>query len=90
MNIIISHPDISARAKTALTEAATISDMSLLVDNGLNFANNDFLLLNGYNNTVSEIVQINGTPTATTITLDAAVDTQFAHEIGRASCRERV
>lgn len=80
----ITHPDISNFPITALTEAATVADTSLLVENGLKFSVDNYLILNGYGSSKSEIVKVHAAtvPTATTITLAAANDTDFAHAIG--------
>lgn len=81
--IRIEHPDIAGLRKTALTEAATASDTTLVVENIGGFSANDFLLLEGYGNSKSEIAQIaNSAPSGSTITLVASNDTDYAHPIG--------
>jgi hypothetical protein len=81
--IRVEHPSLDGYAKTALTEAATASDTSLIVENIVGFSANEYLLLSGYGSSKSEIVRIDSAaPSGTTITLNSSNSTTHAHPVG--------
>lgn len=67
--IQITQPDLTKLPKTALVNDEPALETSLAVENGLSFSNNDYVLISGYGTSDSEIAQVSGAGTATTVTL---------------------
>jgi len=78
--ITSSPPDLYKLQTTALSADEASSQLVLSVENGLSFANNDLVVINGYGNSNSEIRQVSGAPTAGTITVSSVLS--FNHTMG--------
>lgn len=72
-------PNIDDNQRTYL-DADSLAGASSLSANGINFSNLQYIVIGNPGNIKTEIVQITGSPTASTITLVAG--TQFAHNRG--------
>lgn len=72
-------PDLQDNPKSFLDGDANSGDTSLTA-NGLDFSNNQYLVLGVPGQLKTEIVQVSGSPTSTSITLVAAL--KFSHQRG--------
>lgn len=78
--IFISPPDLNENEVTFISTDAASGVTSLTVEDGLKFANAEYLVVGNIGAEKTEIVKISGTPSATSISLTAATD--FAHNRG--------
>jgi len=79
VEIFISHPDLETESTFIVTDAnAGVS--SFTVDNGLKFADTEYLVVGRFGYEKAEIVKVSGTPTATTLSTIAA--TKHPHNRG--------
>lgn len=72
--IRVDHPTLEGYAKTALTGTASAGATTLTVENISGFSSSDYILIDGYESSKSEIVQLSGAPSGTTLTLSAALN----------------
>lgn len=79
VEVFISPPDLETES-TFLSTDASASDSTLTIDNGLKFAANEYLVLGRFGAERAEIVQITGTPSATSMNLVSAIN--HAHNRG--------
>ncbi len=79
IELFFTFPDIQANEKTYL-DADSVTGATSFSANGVNFAANQYIVIGQPGNEKTEIVQINGTPTSTSINLISA--TNFAHNRG--------
>lgn len=84
MGVILRAPNtdhlIRGKAKTYISTSAASASGTLTVESIATFADNDFLIIGNLGEERTEIVQINGTPSGTTLTLQA--NTVHRHEKG--------
>lgn len=76
--ITVLHPNINPTDATLLTADVEAGSPSFSVANGLNFGNNNYLVLGTLTTSRSELVLTSGSPTATTVNLAGV--TSFSHE----------
>ena len=79
VEVFISHPDLQTE-ETFIATDVSASASSLTVDNGLKFANGEYILIGRFGYEKSEIQRINGTPSATSISLVST--TNHSHNRG--------
>lgn len=79
VGLFFAFPDLSSYPKSYLEADSAVSATSLTA-NGLDFSANGYLIIGQPGDAKTEIAQINGTPTATTITLVS--NANFAHNRG--------
>lgn len=78
VELFISHPDLETNETFLATDVAA-SVSTLTVDNGLKFANGDYIVLGRFGYEKAEIVRISGTPSATSMSVST---TSHAHNRG--------
>lgn len=79
VEVFFGFPEIQKEAKTYLDADSAIGATSLTA-NGVDFSNNQYVVIGNPGSEKTEIVQVSGTPTGTTILL--AAGTSFAHNRG--------
>lgn len=73
VEVFISHPDLETESTFIVTDVnASVS--AFTVDNGLKFANAEYLVVGRFGYEKAEIVKISGAPTATSISLTVATN----------------
>ncbi len=79
VEVFISHPDLETELTFIVTDASA-SASSFTVDNGLKFANTEYLVAGRFGYEKAEIVKVSGTPSATSVGLTGA--TSHPHNRG--------
>ena len=78
--IRFAHPDISYYSKTTVKTPTTVGGASIAVNDNVNLANGDYILLGSIGNEKTEEININGAVTRGTA-LTIGNTTKFAHEL---------
>ena len=73
VEVFISHPDLETES-TFLSANASASASSFTVENGLKFANNEYLVVGRFGYEKAEIMKVSGTPSATSISFTGATN----------------
>ena len=73
VELFISHPDLETEETFIATDASS-GVSSLTIDNGLKFANAEYVIIGRFGYEKAEILKINGTPTTTSISFTSATN----------------